>query len=267
MTELSAQPSSAPVTMLAFDTSTACLAAAIVRDGVVVASSQSFTERNHSVHLVAELKRLLAECGMKPENVDAVAVGQGPGSYTGVRIAVTAGKTLTWTWNKPLIGVSSLEALALGVWESPLGRREQTTGTVWIVPIMDARRGQVYSSRFAANSTGHWEMLDRDGIRMAEDWAMVLREEASASDKVSEIWFVGDMAIHEQSLGTSDAKEGVPVRLIRFFLDAGAVGKLAWLRYLRGEKNDIHTFVPNYTQLTEAEVKLQAAARSPEGLK
>jgi tRNA threonylcarbamoyladenosine biosynthesis protein TsaB len=260
MTELSVQPPSSPVTVLAFDTSTASLAAAIVRDGIVMASSQSFTERNHSVHIVVELKRLLAESGMKPENVDAIAVGQGPGSYTGVRIAVTAGKTLAWTWNKPLIGVSSLEALALGAWELRIGRHELTTGIVWIVPIMDARRGQVYTSRFAADYTGHWESLDSDGIRMAADWTGILHEQASASDGVSEIWFVGDITLHEQTLGMSDREDGVPVRMLAFSMEAGAVGKLAWSRYLRGEKDDIHTFVPNYTQLTEAEVKLQAAA-------
>jgi tRNA threonylcarbamoyladenosine biosynthesis protein TsaB len=261
MTERSAAPAPSPVTLLAFDSSTAALAAAVIRDGVVAASSQSFTERNHSVHIVSEMKRLLAECGLKPDNVDIVAVGQGPGSYTGVRIAVTAGKTLAWTWNKPLIGVSSLEALALGVWQSREEAVPATGGKVWVVPVMDARRGQVYTSRYAADHENHWEALDSDGIRMAAEWARWLREEASKSADVSEIWFVGDTAVHEQALSWSDATNVIPVRTIPFAMNAAAVGSLALSRHRRGERDDVHTFVPNYTQLTEAEVKLQAAAR------
>ncbi|TJY42725.1 tRNA (adenosine(37)-N6)-threonylcarbamoyltransferase complex dimerization subunit type 1 TsaB [Cohnella pontilimi] len=257
MTYKSAAPASSPVTVLAFDSSTAVFAAAVLRNGAVEASSQLFTERNHSVHVVAEMKRLLEQCGLKPENVDVVAVGQGPGSYTGVRIAVTAGKTLAWTWNKPLIGVSSLEALALGAWQSS----DKPGGKVWVVPVMDARRGQVYTSRYTADSAGHWQTLDADEIRMAAEWALLLRNEAATLGDVSEIWFVGDTTVHELALVSTDTAGGVPVRAIPFAMEAGAVGSLAMLRHGRGEKDDVHTFVPNYTQLAEAEAKLQAAAR------
>ncbi|MBW5448315.1 tRNA (adenosine(37)-N6)-threonylcarbamoyltransferase complex dimerization subunit type 1 TsaB [Cohnella sp. CFH 77786] len=267
MTNGTTQQPSGPVTALAFDTSTATLAAAVVRDGTVLGSVQSNAERNHSVLIVPEIKRLLAECGLTPKDLDAIAAGRGPGSYTGVRIAVSVGKTLAWAWNKPLLGISSLEALALGAWESPEPAGEGTeasaarsAGIVWIVPVMDARRGQVYTARFAADEEGGWTRLDADGIRMAGDWAEALRQEAAKDGNVSAIRFVGETAPHE-ALYLAGPAGGAEVQSIPCAMEAGAVGKLAVSRFRRGERDEVHAFVPNYTQMAEAEAKLLAAAR------
>lgn len=274
MTDASLHPSPSSVTVLAFDTSTASLAAAIVRDGAVLGSVQSFAERNHSVRIVPEIRRLLDECGVNPQALDAIAVGQGPGSYTGVRIAVSVGKTLAWAWGKTLLGVSSLEALALGAWKSrndhPQGAALSPSGPVWIVPVMDARRGQVYTARWAADDTGRWERMDADGIRLAADWAQALRAEAVQEPEqdaaglqrgAAEIWFAGDVAPLKEQLGSAHEEGGPVVRLIPCAMEAGSVARLAAARLRRGEKDDIHSFVPNYTQLAEAEAKLLAAAR------
>ncbi|MBW7462009.1 tRNA (adenosine(37)-N6)-threonylcarbamoyltransferase complex dimerization subunit type 1 TsaB, partial [Paenibacillus sepulcri] len=134
----------------------ASLAAALTRGGEILASVQSLAERNHSLATVSQLKALLDETGIKADELDGIAIGRGPGSYTGMRIAVSVGKTLAWVWNKPLVGISSLEALAYGAWHTriaddnspPLNRPE------WFIPIMDARRGQVYTSAFEASEGG-----------------------------------------------------------------------------------------------------------------
>ncbi|MFC5701824.1 tRNA (adenosine(37)-N6)-threonylcarbamoyltransferase complex dimerization subunit type 1 TsaB [Cohnella faecalis] len=252
-----------PVTLLAFDTSTASLSVAVIRDGVAIGASQSFAERNHSVRIVSELKDIMRVSGIGREELDAIAVGQGPGSYTGVRIAVSAAKTLAWTWNKPLIGVSSLEALALGAHDTILlepGEDERPDSEKrWIVPIMDARRGQVYTARFAAANDGSWERIDNDGIRLIESWAKRLLAEAE-NEGAGEVWFVGETAPHEAAIRQA-ADEYGRGRLLPFAMDAGALGRLAERRLSRGEADDVHSFVPNYTQLTEAEVKLLEASR------
>ncbi|WEK54957.1 MAG: tRNA (adenosine(37)-N6)-threonylcarbamoyltransferase complex dimerization subunit type 1 TsaB [Candidatus Cohnella colombiensis] len=261
------------LTTLAIDTSTASLTVAIVRDGRLVDTSLTFAERNHSVRIISEIKELLARNGIRGNEIDLIAVGQGPGSYTGVRIAVTAAKTLAWTWNKPLIGVSSLEALAFGACKAL-----KPEGKAWIVPIMDARRGQVYSSRFEAisNSHGdtHWQMLDPDRIRMIADWAPELGElSMSRSDHVQEqkndglneadictVWFVGDIGVHTATI--EQVRETYPqLEIYSCNLDAGAIGQLGERRFRLGERDEVHTFVPNYTQLTEAESKLLSASR------
>jgi tRNA threonylcarbamoyladenosine biosynthesis protein TsaB len=249
-------------TALALDTSSAVLATAITRNGSVWDSSQSFTERNHSVRVVSDLRELMARAGLRREQIDFIAVGRGPGSYTGVRIAVTAAKTLAWAWQKPLVGVSSLEAMAFGAWHQWTGRPD-TERSAWIVPVMDARRGQVYTSLFAANRDGKWARAEADGIRPLAAWCDSLRElaaNADDSERPQAVYFVGESSFLEGKREAIAAGAGtIPFRTEAFAIEAGAVGLLAERKFRRGERDDIHGFVPNYTQLTEAEVNLMKA--------
>ncbi|MCQ6562689.1 tRNA (adenosine(37)-N6)-threonylcarbamoyltransferase complex dimerization subunit type 1 TsaB [Paenibacillus mendelii] len=265
--------------VLAVDTSTALMAVALVRGEETLGSLQSLAERNHSVLTVTKLKALLDECGISPEELGGIAVGRGPGSYTGMRIAVTVGKTLAWVWEKPLLGVSSLEALAFGALQMNAESMD------WYVPLMDARRGQVYTALFAASENGTWTRLEEDGIRLMQDWvnrlAGQIRSAAEQNKAPARIWFVGDLSLHEEEAlrlqdmfapgagmaqGTeSEAGLFCDVRLLPSAMEGRAVAVLGARRLANGESDEVHTFVPNYTQLTEAEVKLQAKSREREG--
>jgi tRNA threonylcarbamoyladenosine biosynthesis protein TsaB len=249
-------------TVLGIDTSTATLAISIFRDGIELGAVQSLAQRNHSVLVVPEIKRLMHTCGIGPAEVDAIAVGQGPGSYTGVRIAATVGKTLAWAWNKPLLGISSLEALAWRAWElaqaaGSLGRAGRSQA--WIVPVLDARRGQVYTARFAADSGGGWNRLDADGIRMADRWAAEMRQAAIGSGDISVLLFAGDVGLHAAHFHAPPG--GIQVQAVAVDMAASAICKLAVMRLKQGDSDDPHGFVPNYTQLAEAEVKRLAATQ------
>lgn len=91
-------------------------------------------DNNHSETLMVELKRLLEQQGVRPQNLDEIYVGVGPGSYTGVRIGVVVAKILAYSLNIPVYTISSLTLLASSE-KSPL-----------IVPYIDARRGYVFAS-------------------------------------------------------------------------------------------------------------------------
>lgn len=141
--------------LLALDTSTASMTVALLDGTRLTAERQEVAERNHSIQLFPLVESALQACGLGPEQIDAYGVGIGPGSYTGVRIAVTAAKTMAWAQAKPVVGVSSLAALALGSVHAaddgepaviPLAAGE----TVWIVPLVNARRGQAFTALFAA---------------------------------------------------------------------------------------------------------------------
>ncbi|XID92869.1 tRNA (adenosine(37)-N6)-threonylcarbamoyltransferase complex dimerization subunit type 1 TsaB [Paenibacillaceae bacterium WGS1546] len=249
-------------TVLAFDTSTAAFAASIVKDGALVDSVVSFAERNHSVRVLSEIQELLRRNGLTGGDLDAIVAGRGPGSYTGVRIAVTAAKTLAWAWNKPLIGVSSLEALALGAWLSLRRNHEDLADDrdVWIVPIMDARRGQVYTARYAAGHSPEWRTLDADGIRMIGEWAGRIEDEGTKDDRAAAVWFVGDLELHREAIARAE-QAGIRLRVHACAMDPCAIGLLGEFKFRSGHRDNVHAFVPNYTQLAEAEAKLLAAKR------
>lgn len=249
--------------ILALDTSTASMAAAIVSGPDVLVEIQSLAERNHSVHVVSHIKEMLVSSGVTDSDLEAIAVGNGPGSYTGMRIAVSVAKTLAWVWNKPLVGVSSLEALAYGAWHQGLGKAAVESGSAegehWVLPIMDARRGQVYSSGFAVTTAGQWSRWADDGVRLMKDWVdqLAMRLTDQAEGAVRSISLVGDLSLHEAEAGRLrqlGEEAGVDVRLQPFVQEGRWIAMLGRERLKAGLTENPHTFIPNYTQLTEAEV-------------
>lgn len=121
---------------LGIETANSPLSVAVVKDGKVVTEVIQNIKLTHSAGAMPAVEAILAKAGIKPAEVDAIGVSEGPGSYTGVRIGVTLAKTLAWTLQKPLVGVSSLKALAANA---------ALYGGL-ICPIFDARRSNVYTA-------------------------------------------------------------------------------------------------------------------------
>ncbi|MEG0260921.1 MAG: tRNA (adenosine(37)-N6)-threonylcarbamoyltransferase complex dimerization subunit type 1 TsaB [Lysinibacillus sp.] len=121
---------------LGIETANAPLSVAIVDNGKVVAEVVQNIKLTHSAGAMPAIALLFEKVGMNPNDIDAVVVSEGPGSYTGVRIGVTLAKTLAWSLQKPLVGVSSLKALAANglLYEG------------YICPLFDARRSNVYTA-------------------------------------------------------------------------------------------------------------------------
>lgn len=243
--------------LLAIDTSTGMLTVALSEDGRLTAERRSHAQRNHSIRLLPEIDDMLKEAGVPPAALDAIAVGTGPGSYTGVRIGVTVAKTFAWSLGVPVVGVSSLEALALGDAHTLKKDAQADAGSVsWYVPLLDARRKQAYCAVYASGPSG-WSRLADDGIRVVADWLpeldTLLARSRERGELPNRIVFGGETDGFRETL---EAWEGRGAVIRASEIGAGAIAELAWRRMRSGEADDTHALVPNYTQLAEAEVKL-----------
>lgn len=268
--------------LLGIDTSTAVMTAALLTAEGVTATVRSDAERNHSIKLVPAVDELLNAYSWSEDTIDGIAVGVGPGSYTGVRIAVTAAKTMAWAWDKPIIGVSSVEAFAWSGLAAALADHGGvlTENDYVVHPMMDARRGQVYTARFqghgdAAKSLNAWNGSDlpagvcvraqEDGIRLFHDVAAEMEEQLDQQSALH-VWFVGETVQQQERLEALKAKYGERVHVVPCEMDAAWIAKLGAVALSHGQADDVHRIEPNYTQLAEAEVKLnakeQAAAKS-----
>lgn len=285
---------STPTYMLALDTSTSNMTLALLREGVLAAEHHTEAVRNHSVQLLPHIQQLLSGAGIRPKDLASVAVGQGPGSYTGVRIGVTAAKTFAWSLGIPLFGVSSLKAMALSGWRQyeqqseshvsealrKVNGAEAVEDVQWIIPLMDARRGQAFTSLYAKQGHGDPSSvigLKSDGIRLMSDWTdellQVLRELANSEGNKAwprEILFVGETDLFAQEIDRlvhdlAGQNHGQAIKVIAHSasISAREVGELAYERWQHGEQaDDVYGFVPNYTQLAEAEAKLLQATKA-----
>lgn len=128
--------------ILALETSAKAVSAAITENGKVLASGYQDTGLTHSRTLMPIVEHILKNAGMKIADIDAVAVANGPGSFTGIRIGVSAAKGLAFGADKPVIGVSTLAAMA----------RNLAFADGLIICAMDARRNQVYNALFSAEN-------------------------------------------------------------------------------------------------------------------
>ena len=222
--------------ILAFETSAKAASVALLEGDKLLSESYQNTGMTHSQTLMVMAEDMLKQCGKTAKDVDAVAVAEGPGSFTGVRIGVAAAKGFAWGREIPCYGVSTLEAMA------------QSLGSFdgYICPVMDARRSQVYNALFEA---------DRDEItRIREDRAISLDDLAEDVKKLEKpVFLVGDGSI----LCYNTLLERVPSLVLppehRMHQRAVGVGIIAARQIRAGISGDAAALTPNYLRLSQAE--------------
>jgi len=218
--------------ILAFETSAKAASVALMKDGVLLGESYQNTGLTHSQTLLVMARDLLTQCGLEVSDVTHVAVAEGPGSFTGIRIGVAAAKGLSWGGQKPLCGVSTLHAMALslGAWEGI------------VCPVMDARRNQVYNALFRARG-GELTRLVPDRAISLED----LGKELQALE--GPVFLVGD--------GSLITHKALPDTVLppehRRHQRASGVALAAAEKIAGGESCDGGALVPNYLRLSQAE--------------
>ena len=213
--------------LLLLETATSQLSAALSVDGRIVAIRTAEEPRQQASLTAPFVQEVLAEAGLKVKDCDAVCVSKGPGSYTGLRVGVSTAKGLAFGAGKPLIAIGTLDILVQGAREEGL----LPEGCTYVVPMIDARRMEVYSAVFAP-----------DGRQVREIRAEVVTEDSFAHELAAgPVLFTGDGALKCREVLLSPN-----ARFVAAAPSAKAMAALAERAYNEKRFEDLAYFEPFY---------------------
>ena len=221
--------------ILAFDTSNQPLTVAVVENHTILTEQLINIKRNHSIQLMPAIEEALKQANTTLAEIDRIAVANGPGSYTGLRIAVTVAKSLAWAHNIELVGISSLKVLAAN-------QVAQTNH--YLVPMIDARRENIYTGLYQRDAAGNLVTVSADIHIESDEYAKKLAEMEGTFE------LIGLDAAH--FMETFRDELGDRVTLAHPLLNAPRASALA---LLAANETPIpaHELVPSYLKLAEAE--------------
>ncbi len=211
--------------ILSIETSTSICSLAIHEQGELLALAEIKEPGTHAEKLLLLVDEVFEKAGLSFADLDAVAVSQGPGSYTGLRIGVSTAKGIAYALEIPLIGINTLQAMAASQSVAPGD---------YVVAVLDARRKEVYTQTFG------------DSLQELSPIEAVVLEEGVFGSILEKgrVYFVGD--------GVEKVKEEVKSANALFIADweislsAKNMGVLASEKHARQEWEDLAYFVPNY---------------------
>lgn len=222
--------------ILALELSTMCGSIALVCPDLCLYEQSLFSNRTHSKRLIQQIDGAFSESGLSLNDIDAIAVSLGPGSFTGLRIALGTVKGLAMALKKMVIGVPTLDALAHQLPIIP----EQ------ICPILDARKREVYTALYKYDSHGKLLKLSR---------YQVISPETLASELDEPTLFIGDGISIYQTIFTEkmgDLARFCPQEL--YFPRASSIGMLALDKYEKEDFLDTAAATPIYVRASDAEL-------------
>ena len=225
--------------ILSIDTSTVFGSVAISEGGRLVAQEQQGVAGTHSERLLLSIEHLLSIAGWTRASIDALAVAAGPGSFTGLRIGIATAKGMALALDRPIVGISSLDALALN--------GESFAGTV--VPLIDARRGELYAAA--------WRFDLGAGMRRIMDDCVLppdaLAEKLSVID--GPMLLLGDGALaYAEKLTSAVGPRAILASGGQCLPQAVNLAFLALPRLESSEFDKLAELVPNYIRRSDAEI-------------
>jgi len=226
--------------ILAVDTSTSAATAAIMEDDRLISEYILNISRVHSQKIMGIIEELFNKSDIKPAEIDLYACSAGPGSFTGLRIGASIIKAMAQTFDKPVVGVPTLDALACNLYNC--------TGLV--CPMLDAQRGTVYSSLYSYNS-GRLTKLEDLGVIPIEDLIELVKSKAVPTT------FLGDGAvIFEENL--KKGLEGYNAAPAGSLLPrASSCARMALEMYNKGSFDTYNSFRLTYIRKSQAEAEYE----------
>ena len=225
------------MTVLAMDTSTMVSSVAVARPDRVLAELTAETRYTHSETLVVNIEEVLRPADVKREEISAVAVSLGPGSFTGLRIGLAAAKATAYALSIPLVGVPTLEVLA-AAFPSP--------GAI-VAPLIDAQKGNGYFALYRFTETG---------LVCEKDVCVASPEEIAdaIANEESPVTLAGDFARKLMQKGVELPKNASIAPITHIMPRAALVAARAVVRLKNGEGKSPMELEPIYVRRSEAEV-------------
>ena len=225
--------------ILALDTSTLMATCAVIHGDVLIGEFSLNQDMSHSERLVPMIKEVLENLNLKIEDIDLYGVSTGPGSFTGLRIGVATVKGFAHLFNKPVIGISTLEGLAFNLPHNEI-----------VVPMIDARRDRVYTGIYTWEKGRIKTIKSPDVIEVDE-----LLEILGKYDKIA---VNGDGSkLYEERIKSKLGDKVLFSTIGQNSCKASSIGELALLKYKEGYEDNYFTLVPDYLRQTQAERELK----------
>jgi len=217
--------------ILGLDTSTLAGSIALIRDEQILGEVSFNLGRKHTERLLPEMDWLFHRLGLEPKSIEGIAVGIGPGSFTGVRVGLATAKGLALSLSVPIVGVSSLEALAWSVrfYDGP------------ILALLDARKGEVFARFYQGGK--NFQAGSEHLVIPPDRLIPMIKEKTLAVGEGSRIY-------QDQFQGKA-AFAGFEFEYPR----ASIIGKLGWERLARKETDPLEQMVPIYLRPSDAEFR------------
>ena len=224
--------------IFALDTATQSCSVAIIEDGALLAELTVVNRQTHSRHILDLTNTICRKVNLKPSDMDGFAVSIGPGSFTGLRIGISTVKGLAFSFKRPIVGVSSLDALA---WQSA------QIGFL-ICPLLDARKKEVYACRYRFDDNG----LKKAGAEMVASPAEAVQDIREPS------MFVGNaVMLYREQISAALGKLAHYAASGQHTIRASSIAWLSMPSFCRKQTDNVASLVPQYVRKSDAEIKTQ----------
>ncbi len=221
--------------ILGVDTASKSCSVGLLDNDALLAEITLVSGKTHSIHLMGLIENVIRLAGLTLKDLDGFAVIQGPGSFTGLRIGISTVKGLAFASGKPVVGISSLDALAMQAYAV----------SSLVCPILDARKGEVYSCLYRVH----------DGVLKKEITERVGPVETVVSVIREPCLFIGDGALaYKDQLVDHLGRSANFVPACHNAIRGSTAARLGMERLNNHEEEDVAALVPHYIRKSDAEL-------------
>ena len=240
------------VLTLALDTSSLVGSLAVLRDHTLLGVISTTSDENYSSRMFRHLDFLLRDLSLQLADFDLFSVAAGPGSFTGLRVGLTAAKAWSEVYRKPVVGVSALEAVAAQSF--PL----DPASPEFVIPILDARRSQLYCA-FYLRAGSQLKLDGAESVRSPDELFAEIHKRCANSKGViaaPDPQLISEALSRFENSKQPSVPASIEIQNVSGVL-APSIGKLALASVQRGEFSNALTLDANYVRRSDAELQLK----------